>query len=187
MEDADRGSHHEHPREKGDILPERTTMPQTLLAIGSHYDDCVFGIPGILLQAARKHYRVVILAMIGDYSDWAPIKGRAEELIGGTIAICKEHGAELRYLDFKSHGFDVSPETRRSVAEVVADVRPDVAFVLWEDDRHDDHVVASRLSTIALRHAGQIVGDRPAKPPRAGPRARVGGPRPAQGPARDLC
>jgi LmbE family N-acetylglucosaminyl deacetylase len=154
-------------------------MP-TLLAIGAHYDDCVFGIPGILLQAVRKNYRVVILTLIGDYRNWAPIGDRHQELPAGTTRISKEYGVEMRYLNFRTHQFDVNLETRRAVAAAVAEIQPDVAFLLWRDDTHDDHVVASRLAEVALKYASPILDQRPVRTPRRmyyfdnGPRHTIG-------------
>src|SRR4051812_8482003 len=75
-------------------------MAKTILGIGAHYDDCVFGISGTLLRAVRKNHRVVILSLIGDYSDWKPVAGRAHQLVPASIELAKEYGAEMRFLNF---------------------------------------------------------------------------------------
>src|SRR4051794_19689001 len=103
-------------------------MIKTVLAIGAHFDDCVFGLPGLLLQAVRKHDRVVILSLIGDYSNWPPAQGREKAFVEDSVRIGKDFGAEMLYLPFASHRFDVNEESKRAVAKVVAEVKPDVGF-----------------------------------------------------------
>lgn len=131
---------------------------KTILAIGAHYDDCPFGIPGILLDAVQKNYRVVILNIIGDYSNWAPVSDRVEELRANSIRLASERGMEMRFLTYASMQYEVNDKTQREMAEVVADVQPDIAFMLWRRDRHPDHEVASLLSEAALRQPGAILG-----------------------------
>jgi LmbE family N-acetylglucosaminyl deacetylase len=148
--------------------------------MGAHYDDCVFGIPGIMVQAARRGFRVVILAMIGNYADFSPAAGRQEQFVARAGEIARDYGAELRFLDFQSHRFEVTTATKQAVAQVVADVQPEIAFMLWPHDHHGDHGPAARLSETALRHASQLLDGRPVRPVRRlyaydnGPRHTIG-------------
>jgi LmbE family N-acetylglucosaminyl deacetylase len=130
---------------------------KTLLAIGAHYDDCPFGIPGILLDAVSKNYRVVILNIIGDYSNWAPVKGREEELRANNIRLGAERKIEVRFLNYASMRFEANDQIKREIAEVVAEIKPDMAFMLWRRDRHPDHEVASLISEAALRQPNAIL------------------------------
>jgi LmbE family N-acetylglucosaminyl deacetylase len=153
---------------------------KTLLAIGAHYDDCIFGVPGILLQGVRKHYRVVMLHLIGDYSNWPPVAGRDRRLTEVTKELSAERGVEAQFMNFASHRFDARLENQKLVAEALVKIQPDIALTLWEKDNHNDHNVASELSRIALRHAGRILGDEKYRPPRQiyyydnGPRHTIG-------------
>jgi LmbE family N-acetylglucosaminyl deacetylase len=140
-------------------------MPKTILAIGAHYDDCVFGIPGILLKAVAQHQRVVIAAIIGDYAAWPPVAGRDKELLEVSRQLARERGMEMRFLSRASAHFRLDEDTQREVAELVADVQPDTAFILWPQDRHPDHEAASAICRAALAQPHMVLG-RPCPAPR---------------------
>ena len=140
-------------------------MTRTILAIGAHYDDCPFGIPGTLLRAVQKHQRVVILSLIGDYADWPPVRGRAQGLIELSKQLAAERGMEMRFLPWKSMSFEPTLETKRAVAEVVAEVKPDTAFMLWPRDRHPDHEAASAICHAALQQPARLTGRDDARTP----------------------
>lgn len=132
--------------------------PQTVLAVGAHYDDCVFGIPGILLNAVRKHHRVVILAIIGDYTNWPPVQGRETQLLEISQQLARERGMEMLFLKHASSHFRLDETTQREVAEVVEDVKPTSAFMLWPQDRHPDHEAAAAICKSALAQPRSILG-----------------------------
>lgn len=140
-------------------------MNRTILAIGAHYDDCVFGIPGTLLRAVKKHQRVVILSLIGDYSNWPPVRGRDQDLLKLSADMARERGMEMRFLPWKSMGFEPTLEAKRAVAQVVADVKPDTAFMLWPRDRHPDHEAASAICHAALHQPARLLGIEEARVP----------------------
>jgi len=130
---------------------------KTLLALGAHCDDCMFGLGGTLLQAVRRGYRVVILNLIGQY------RGRFESAentawLEKATAINRQFGVETRFLALASGRFDVDQTSKRAVAEVVAEVRPDTAFTLWPQDHHADHVATAAIAHAALQLGGRILG-----------------------------
>jgi len=97
--------------------------------------------------------------LIGDYSQWAPAKGRGAELLEVSKTLAHYHGIEMRFLNYASAHFQLNEESKVAVAQVVAEVRPDIAFMLWSHDRHPDHEAASAISRVALRQASSILND----------------------------
>ena len=131
-----------------------------LLGIGAHYDDCIFGIPGILLRAVALGHEVTILSVIGDYRNWAPVgEERQDVMLEGTTRLFEEKGMALRFLNYRSMDIEVNEASKKAVAEVVAEVEPDVGFLLWSRDSHPDHEAVSELSKVAFNWAGTVLGE----------------------------
>jgi len=131
-----------------------------LLGIGAHYDDCIFGIPGILLRAVDQGHQVTVLSVIGDYRNWAPVgEERQDAMIEGTQRLFEEKGMALKFLDYRSMDIEVNEVSKRALAEVVAEVEPDVGFLLWPRDSHPDHEVVSQLSKVAFNWGATVLGD----------------------------
>jgi len=116
--------------------------------MAAHSDDCPFGIAGILLKAVAQDYRVVILNILT----------RGAEVAAEIDAVNAMFGVETITLEYQSGCFELCEETKRAVSEVVADVKPNIAFYLWPEDHHPDHVVAADVCRAALRLSGRILG-----------------------------
>jgi N-acetylglucosamine malate deacetylase 1 len=74
---------------------------------------------------------------------------------------------EMRFLQWASMGFEPTLEAKRAVAAIVADVQPDVGFVLWPRDRHPDHEAASAICHAALHQPARLLGRDEVKTPAA--------------------
>jgi LmbE family N-acetylglucosaminyl deacetylase len=131
-----------------------------ILGIGAHYDDSIFGIPGVLLRAVDQGHKVTILSVIGDYGNWSPVgEERQSDMIDRIQSLFEKKGIVLRFLDYQSMAIEENEASKRALAEVVAEVEPDVGFMLWPSDSHPDHEVVSELSNIAFNWAGTVLGE----------------------------
>jgi len=113
---------------------------KTFLAVEGHMDDAEIGVGGILIQAAKKGHRVVIVTVASDYTTWAATVGREDRTKLELMELAKSFGFEKRFLNRPYHhtsGSDL--ELKKRLAEIYVEVQPDVAFISHHEDHWPDH------------------------------------------------
>ncbi len=138
-----------------------------VLAFGPHPDDVEIGIAGTLCRLAKEGQAVGVSDLTrGELSS----NGTVEERLSESRAAAAIMGIAVREnLELHDGGLDNSARTMRPIIEAIRRHRPRVVCIPHGDDRHPDHVAASRLLTEAAYRAGLSkwpAGEEPYRPER---------------------
>ena len=140
---------------------------QTLdvLAFAPHPDDAEIGAGGVLaLEAAAGRAVGIVDLTRGEMAS----NGTAPERLAEALAAAQALGIALREnLELPDGGLETGRATLRPVIEAIRRHRPRVVLAPHWEDRHPDHVRASRLVTEAVYRAGLAkwpAGETPYRP-----------------------
>lgn len=138
------------------------TTPLDLLAIAPHRDDAELTCGGTLALEAGRGRRVGVLDLtqgeMGTRGS-AELRAREAEAAAAVLGL-----AVRRNLELPDAGIENTAETRRRLARVLRELRPQVVIAPAPRGRHPDHRVAAQLVRDACFLAGLAKLD-PASPP----------------------
>ena len=124
-----------------------------ILAIGAHPDDIEIGCGGTLIKYALEGHQVYLLiATQGELGGEGLVRTeelrRSAEIVGAT---------DLFTFDYPDTQLPLDKELIARIEEVIKVVSPEVTFVHYFDDTHQDHRTLSQATTSATRYIKNVL------------------------------
>lgn len=123
-----------------------------VLAIGSHPDDIEYGCGGTLYKFSRKNYKVHLLVM-----SKGEVGGKAEVRKTEQNKVAKVLNAKIHWGDFEDTKIMVNRQSINFIENIITEVKPDIIFINYFDDTHQDHRHVSQSSMTASRHLHNVL------------------------------
>ena len=123
-----------------------------ILGIGPHPDDLEFGCGGTFCKLAAGGHKISLLVMTKGSVGGDPRARIAEQ--EKAAAMMK---AKLYWGGFEDTGVTLTRELIRTVEERIEAVKPDVVFVNYAADTHQDHRSVAKAVETAARYARNLV------------------------------
>ena len=137
----------------------------TFLAIEAHADDATLGAGAMLIEAARRGHRVVIVTVASDFSTWGTTVGREGEVRDGLVKLASAYGFERVFLDYPYHRTSAEDVAlKRKLADIHVGLNADVALIHHHEDHWPDHAACARASHDALLFPHGLTEDLHASP-----------------------
>ena len=124
-----------------------------ILAIGPHPDDIEIGCGGALLQYARAGHEVYLMTLTG-----GAYGGDAEVRKKEARASADFMGAKDLFVGgFKDTELAADRQLILMIENAVNTVEPDLVFVNYSEDTHQDHRAASSAAVSATRYVKEVL------------------------------
>lgn len=124
-----------------------------ILAIGAHPDDIEFGCGGTLLKYSRKGNNVFLLVLTeGNFGGDSTIRIKEQQ---ACVDFLK--AKEIFWGGFKDTELEDNRELILKIEEAVYKSKPDIVFLNYTDDVHQDHRAASQAGVSATRYIKEVL------------------------------
>lgn len=123
-----------------------------LLVIGAHPDDIEFGCGGTLLWLSKKGFDITLyIATRGEMGGRYDVRVKEQKKSSSVI------GAEVLWGGFKDTEVFFNRTLINEVEDVIKKTKPDLIFVNYYEDTHQDHVSLSRATITAARYINNFL------------------------------
>ena len=123
-----------------------------ILGIGAHPDDLEFGCGGAFCKLSGKGHKLNLLVLTG-----GGVGGRAAVRKAEQECSARLLKARLFWGGFKDTDLSLGRELIRTLERHLELVKPDIIFVNYHDDTHQDHRNAARAAMTAARYAKNLI------------------------------
>lgn len=123
-----------------------------ILGIGAHPDDVEFGCGGLFHKLSKKGHKLSMLVMTGGGVGGALQVRKAEQQCSAKLL-----KARLLWGGFRDTEVLMSRELIQTAERCIGLVKPDLIFVNYEDDTHQDHRNVAKAVITAARYTKNLL------------------------------
>ncbi|MDI6642012.1 MAG: PIG-L family deacetylase [Elusimicrobiota bacterium] len=125
-----------------------------ILAIGAHPDDLEYGCGGTLLKFSHSGYKISLLVLTKGEVGGAPKVREKEQINSAKILNARLYWGGEGFYDTK---VTLSKELIDRIESVIKLIKPNLIFVHYPEDTHQDHRNVSQATITATRYIRNVL------------------------------